>query len=108
MIFKNSNYAISLLKGILATILVLIFGFGVMYVLWINSTNQANLPGLFYYRASTYGDSICLPLLTGLLIAYISMHKKATSKQRTVAIIVGAISALVATIMQASWQLANQ
>ena len=56
--------------SILMTALVFICGFGVMcllYCIWKKNNPESSLPGLFYYKAATIGDSICLPILVGSL-----------------------------------------
>lgn len=56
--------------GIIATILTFVSGFGVLYLFWNSASYDPNLPGLFGYYASSYGDAICLPFLVGSLVFY--------------------------------------
>ena len=78
----------------------------IMYQNWLLVDNNAasNLKGLFDYKASSIGDSICLPILAGALFCYVFYNKTKTSKK--VYIIPGIISAalIVAGIfIQFSW-----
>jgi hypothetical protein len=92
-------------KGLLAGISVLLIGFGVHFCLWtFTEYGNTDLPGLFYYRAAVIGDALCLPLLTGSLVAYVSLGGSVTNrKQRNISIIIGCGSALIGIGYQASW-----
>lgn len=58
----------AIIMGMLAAGITFISGFGIIYLMWINIATMDNLPGLFDYRAATYGDAICLHLLIGTMI----------------------------------------
>ena len=62
-------------KGILGAICVFVFGFTMMYLLWKMIGSPAGLPGLFYYRAATVGDALCLPVITGAMVAFNRCNK---------------------------------
>lgn len=95
-------------KGIFATFAVLILGFGVMMTFWMIMKNDyPSLPGLFYYRAATLGDGICLPLLVGALMTYIILAEGKIHKPRRVEIFVSAFLGVIAIGMQASWLISN-
>jgi FtsH-binding integral membrane protein len=53
---------------ILAVAGTLVFGFIALLVFWTAGTWPARLPGLFAYRAATFGDALLLPALAGLLV----------------------------------------
>lgn len=53
----------AIIIAILCAAATFIGGFGIMYRLWRMLGTSDGLPGLFYYRAATIGDGICLPIL---------------------------------------------
>ena len=70
------------------------------------------LPGLFDYLASAYGDSICLPILVGALVTYVSLYApdgrhNDSRRSRHLQIIVPIISGLIGAGIQAKWLISN-
>ncbi len=87
------------------SLLVLIFGFGVMNLFWSMLPAYNNLPGLYYYRAATWGDGFLLPLLVGSATYYILSGSALTIKQKNRSYIMGGIAALIGILLQGSWLL---
>ena len=105
----NSVYRQAAVKGALAGTCVLLAGFCVHCFFWkFTEYGKTDLPGLFYYLAATYGDAICLPVLTGSLVAYCHLSEAIlTKRQKATAIAVGSISALAALAIQMSWLISD-
>lgn len=96
----------AILKGIAGAVSVFLLGFAMMLLLWTIIGNPNNLPGLFYYRAATIGDGICLPILIGSGIAFLQVNKSSSNNRRNSPIFVLAVaSCIIATVIQASWLL---
>lgn len=92
---------VALLTGILGAFGVLIFGFGMMYLLWRVLGSPQGLPGLFYYRAATIGDGFCLPILVGTSIVLNKNNALIQNKRNSLVIAISA--SIIATVIQASW-----
>lgn len=90
----------------LIAFLVLIFGFGIMcvlYYLWKDDNPSSNLPGLFYYKAAALGDPICLPLIIGALVYHRCNQDTKKGFFGKASIILGAIAFIAGVLIQAEW-----
>lgn len=95
----------AILMGILGGIGVFIFGFTIMYLLWEMIGSPNRLPGLFYYRAATIGDALCLPVLTGSAVAFNQYNKEwlVRGRHKKISFVIALIASVTATLIQASW-----
>ena len=103
------KYKSAILKGTVSAIFVFLLGFGMMFLLWKTIGNPYNLPGLFYYRAATIGDGICLPVLVASGIAFLEFNKGCLIKEskKIVAYILTIAALVIAVLIQASWLIRN-
>lgn len=98
----------ALIIGISSATAIFAFGFGTMYVLWNIIGTSGKLPGLFYYKAATIGDGICLPVLIGSSMAFIQYNKYLlTYSNYKRSIFMAIIASIFAVIIQASWLVNN-
>ena len=102
---KGTSLIKVIIKGIIASFLIFVLGFGVMFLLYVN-WNKANpyseLPGLFSYKAATIGDSILLPIIVGSFIVYnkkININKS----QKILKYLITALSGIIGVFIQISW-----
>lgn len=101
---KRKSAIKSFVLGAMATFLL---GFGVMYLLWKILGTSEGLPGLFYYRAATIGDGICLPILVGSGMAFIQYNKSLRIRRNKTSILMAIIASLIAALIQASWLISD-
>lgn len=96
---------IAILWGILGALGVFAFGFTMMYLLWKMIGSSNGLPGLFYYRAATFGDALCLPVLTGSMVAFNQYNIKwrLQGRHKKISCIVALVASAIAVLIQASW-----
>lgn len=92
-----------MIKSILSLLGVFVFGFGAMNLFWFFSEQTSSLYGLYDYKAATFGDGICLPLLIASLVYYIAINRPIKSRQKNISIIIGTIFAVLAAGWQAEW-----
>lgn len=93
--------------GIGLSLFIFFVGFFAMFIFWLNDVQNPDIPGFFYYKAATYGDGICLPLLVGcmsmyLLLGYDNM-KEYISRSKRVSVGIGLVCAAVGMVTQYSW-----
>ena len=81
------KFFLEIIKGIFGALLVFLLGFGMMFLLWKVIGNPNDLPGLFYYRAATFGDGICLPILVGSGIVFLQINKQSIGSRKKQGII---------------------
>lgn len=93
----------SILIGLFSGVMVFLFGFAMMYLMWITIGSTQGLPGLFFYRAATIGDGICLPILIGSATAFNQCNKEFYKYNRRLNLILALVVSLIAVIIQASW-----
>lgn len=85
--------------------MVFLLGFASMNIWWNVLPRNAELHGLYYYKAATWGDGICLPLLTGALY-YICKYVRKSDNKKGYSII-GVFTGLLGFGVQVSWLLDN-
>lgn len=91
----------SILCGFASGMAIFIGGFFAMLMFWLAYPDK-NETGLFSYKASALGDSICLPILIGSLVCYVLFNRNCL-KKRFPAIIVSALLATAGVLIQLSW-----
>ena len=101
---KKNDYV---LYGIIAALLTLLLGFGVLYLLWNLIRGDKELPGLFFYKAATYGDAICLTVLIGSMTAFVKYNEDVLLNKKLKCLIVAIICGLIGIIIQASWLISD-
>lgn len=85
-----------------SALLVLVAGFGGLFVLWLAGSWRRDLPGLFDYRSATIGDALLLPLIVGLLVAAASRLRSAP-RERAWARLGAALGLGLAVTTQVLW-----
>ena len=93
--------------GISLSLFVFFIGFFVMFIFWLNDVQNPDIPGFFYYKAATYGDGICLPLLVGcmsmyLLFVYGNMREYVIQSKK-VSVMIGLVCIAIGMGIQYSW-----
>lgn len=96
-----------ILCGVGVSLFIFLIGFFVMLIFWMNDIQNPNIPGFFSYKAATYGDGICLPILIGCLTMYIlfgfnNINEYIKQRKRT-SIVIGVICASIGALVQVSW-----
>ena len=71
-----------IIKSVTVGFMVFLLGFASMNIWWNVLPRNAELHGLYYYKAATWGDGICLPLLTGALYYICKYVRKSDNKKR--------------------------
>ena len=105
---KTPSLKKSILAGCVTSLSVFLAGFGVMCFLynhWLqtDAVLYPGLKGLFDYKASSWGDAICLPLIIGAGTAYITYFKTRTASHSKAPVICGLLGALIGGIVQYDW-----
>ncbi len=106
----DNRFNKSVIFGLIAGISIFVIGFGVlliMYNYWIRTQFVPNLKGLFGYKASALGDSICLPIFIGSMVAYVYYfytHVNFKYKYQ-LPILAGGLSAFLGAFIQVTWLL---
>ena len=98
---KQPKYQI--IKSFSVGFIVFLLGFVSMNVWWNVLPRNGELYGLYYYKAATWGDGICLPLLTGALYYICRYVRKSDDKKRY--FIIGVCTGLLGFGVQVSWLL---
>lgn len=94
-----------IIKSVTVGFMVFLLGFASMNIWWNVLPRNAELHGLYYYKAATWGDGICLPLLTGALYYICKYVRKSDNKKRYS--IIGVFTGLLGFGVQVSWLLDN-
>lgn len=94
-----------LVQSIIKGIVVFLFGFAGMNIWWNILPREESLHGLYYYRAATWGDGVCLPLLIGALYYVCNYKKQITVRKKKICIATGIGCAVIGGIIQISWLL---
>lgn len=94
-----------IIKSVTVGFMVFLLGFASMNIWWNVLPRNAELRGLYYYKAATWGDGICLPLLTGALYYICKYVRKSDNKKRYS--IIGVFTGLLGFGVQVSWLLDN-
>ena len=109
---RNKYYPIII--GIMVTVVVFVIGFGVMsimYYYWLQTSSNGyhNLKGLYDYKASLWGDAICLPIILGAGTTYIlTFYGKVKHRDKFVfPITLGTLGGIGGIIMQAQWLISD-
>ncbi len=92
------------IRGLVVGIMVLISGFMMMWFFYNTLDYPKDLPGLFYYKAATWGDCLCLPMISGLLTVFASKNspeRELANNHITRAIVL--LSVIIGIFIQASW-----
>lgn len=102
---------IVIIYGISLSLFIFLIGFFVMLIFWLNDVQNPDIPGFSYYKAATYGDGICLPLLVGcmsmyLLFGYGNMREY-VSQCKKVSIVMGLVCTAIGIAIQYSWLAAD-
>lgn len=107
---KEPSLKRSILIGCAVTLFVFLVGFGAMCILyyrWLQTDAHLypGLKGVFDYKASLWGDAICLPFIVGTGIAFISYFKDCVRNKKSLwfPIVLGILGGLGGTYMQAQW-----
>ena len=98
----------SIIMGIIAAICIFTIGFvvlAIMYYYWNKTQTATNLKGLFDFKASAFGDSLCLPIFIGAMVSYVFyLNNLVKLKHKyTIPALVGTASAIVGAYIQATW-----
>lgn len=70
--------------ALVAAVVLAIAGFGALLAFWLAGDHDPALPGLFFYRAASFGDSLLLPVLAGCLVgglAALKCHRPHAERQ---------------------------
>ena len=95
----------ALLYATLSAFITLFLGFGVLNILWLYSPASPLLPGLYAYKAASYGDGLFLPLFVGSATFIIIQFPQRPQLKRS--IIIGMTSALLGIAIQAHWVISD-
>ena len=83
----------------------------ILYNHWLHTDAliYPGLKGLFDYKASLWGDALCLPLIIGAGNTYILQFRKEVKykNKRLLPLIIGSIGGLLGAIMQAQWKISD-
>lgn len=112
---SNQPVLFAAIFGILASVVVFIAGFGAMWILyedWLRTDAilYPGLKGLFDYKASFYGDAVCLPLIVGAGTTYILYFRKRIGikgRKSYLPLIFGLIGGLFGALLQAQWLISD-
>lgn len=111
---KTQSKRMPIIIGVAVALTVFAIGFGVMLIMynyWLNNhtDNYTELKGLFDYKASLWGDALCLPLMIGAGITYILVfYKKVKYKMRLLfPILVSVVGGATGFIMQMQWVISD-
>ena len=98
--------------GIVLGACVFFAGFVMLNIMWMHwkaANPDSSLPGLYYYKAATIGDGLCLPLLVFSLSCYSFLNRiesyETRKKARRRSCLIGVASAIVGLVIQVSWLL---
>lgn len=102
----NTEMKAAIYHGALFGGVVFLAGFGMMLLLSKILIYPDDLPGLFSYKAATWGDGICLPAMVFCFVTF--ERKNQSNLHRSPVELVSAIGSAVAGIfVQASWILSD-
>lgn len=83
---------------------MLLLGFGALNLFWAFDSQDPSLPGLYDYRAATWGDGLFLPIGAGSLTYYVARSARLVSRRaRMMACAASLAGAAVGVLIQASW-----
>lgn len=102
-IFMKKQPKYQIIKSFSVGFIVFLLGFVSMNVWWNVLPRNGELYGLYYYKAATWGDGICLPLLTGALYYICRYVRKSDDKKMY--FIIGVCTGLLGFGVQVSWLL---
>ena len=91
-----------ILCGIIASAITFLTGFCMLFFMYKIMNPSNDLPGLFYYKAATYGDAIGLTILIGSLVAFAKKNGDFITKKKY-SIIMAIICGCIGIAIQASW-----
>lgn len=98
--------------GIILSVFIFFIGFFAMFLFWINDIQDPDIPGFFSYKAATYGDGICLPLLAGCMLAYLLLGynnlREYIKERKKVSIIIGIVCVVIGMVVQYSWLVSDE
>lgn len=97
-----------ILWGIISALLTLLVGFISMHIFWINDIHDPNLRGFFSYKAATFGDGICLPVLVGCSVVCLLYGKEEKIGFYKPCIYIGIIGAILGIVVQGSWLISDE
>lgn len=103
-LIKEYNYFFC---GAISWILTLLSGYIAMYLMWGLMKPSDDLPGLFYYKAAIYGDSIGLTFLVGSLVALIKNNKGINITDGKKCRKVAGICGFIGMVIQAEWLISD-
>jgi len=91
--------------SLLAALLVMLAGFGVLNLFSVLGAGRSDLPGLYTFRSATVGDGLLLPVLAYALIRAGGWHLGWTKRQRRTIAAGATVFASGGAVVQASWLL---
>lgn len=101
---KKTSFQYIIAVGLISAMFIFIIGFGAMGLFWMKArTNYIGEKGFFYWRAATWGDGLCLPLLVGALCSYKVSLGEIKLKYRRISYLWGLGAGIIGVMVQASW-----
>ena len=78
-----------------------------MLFLWNTISYPKDLLGLFDYKAATWGDAICLPIMCFCLVAFTHYNNDKGHTRKKIIYIITIIAIFLAILTQGSWLWSN-
>lgn len=97
----------SVILGMILALFIMVSGFGMMLFLWNTISYPKDLLGLFDYKAATWGDAICLPIMCFCLVAFIHYNNDKGHTRKKIIYIITIIAIFLAILTQGSWLWSN-
>lgn len=92
----------SVILGMILALFIMVSGFGMMLFLWNTISYPKDLLGLFDYKAATWGDAICLPIMCFCLVAFIHYNNDKGHTRKKIIYIITIIAIFLAILTQGS------
>lgn len=106
---KGIEYKRILGISFIVALFIFVIGFGVMSIFWLQAkTVYTGDRGFLYYKAATWGDGICLPLLVGSLLAYKMFLGESTKEQKVISYAIGTAMGIIGAVVQLSWIISDK
>lgn len=92
------------LHAALAALAVELLGFGALTIFWLVGDHDPRLPGLFTYRAASFGDGLLLPVLAGCLVAGLeNLREHKRTREIWWALLAGLAGFTIGAVAQFLW-----